>query len=196
MTREEFMQNIWNYYLILEEDFLKVERFIEIEEDNFNTYSKEFVKQFQAICSELDVMFKMFCGYKLTEGNKSMFDYSKYMKENYPEISNKKAVLIQNGIEIQPFQNWKHDSKEKTLEWWTSYNKVKHNRFEKEKLANLKNVLYSLAGLFLIEKFYYLRKVKHDGVVVFDKESKIFKISGWRTTQHMFPDGLIVDFGA
>ena len=37
------------------------------------------------------------------------------------------------------------------LKWWFSYNKIKHDKSNYYKLANLENVLYSLAAIFIVE---------------------------------------------
>ena len=75
MNRDEFCKLHWSYYLVLEKDFLDTERYISFEfGDNYlydshqiidygnsNTFSNEFVKQYQAICSEIDVILKSIC---------------------------------------------------------------------------------------------------------------------------------------
>lgn len=58
MNRKEFLINYWQYYKVLEDDFINVTKYIKLSEDNYSTYSDEFVKQLQAIGSEFDVICK------------------------------------------------------------------------------------------------------------------------------------------
>lgn len=54
-----FIRNYWKYYIELEKEFQLVSRYVEFTEDNFSTYSVEFLKLYQAVCSEIDVIGKM-----------------------------------------------------------------------------------------------------------------------------------------
>lgn len=42
----------------MENEFLSVRRYVDFQEGNFKTYSIEFLKLYQAICSEIDVIGK------------------------------------------------------------------------------------------------------------------------------------------
>ena len=39
VTRDEFLQRYWKYYLMLEKDFLETERYLTIDELNFQAFS-------------------------------------------------------------------------------------------------------------------------------------------------------------
>ena len=54
-----FLKYYWRYYRELEKEFLSTARYVEFVEDNFSTYSVEFLKLYQAVCSEIDVVGKM-----------------------------------------------------------------------------------------------------------------------------------------
>lgn len=58
-TFVSFLKNYWRYYRELENEFLSISRYVEFTEDNFSTYSVEFLKLYQAVCSEIDVIGKM-----------------------------------------------------------------------------------------------------------------------------------------
>ena len=47
--------------MILEKDFLATERYLTIDPLNFGAFSNEYIKQYQAICSEIDVIAKSYC---------------------------------------------------------------------------------------------------------------------------------------
>ena len=46
----------WHYFISLEDEIVKISRFIEISEDNYDVYSIELTKLFLSICSEVDVI--------------------------------------------------------------------------------------------------------------------------------------------
>ncbi len=58
-TFYKFLKNYWRYYKELENELLSMSRYVEFVEDNFSTYSVEFLKLYQAVCSEIDVIGKM-----------------------------------------------------------------------------------------------------------------------------------------
>jgi hypothetical protein len=51
----------WDYYLTLEEDLKNLARYIDINSNNFNTYSIELVRILQIAASEIDVVLKLLC---------------------------------------------------------------------------------------------------------------------------------------
>jgi hypothetical protein len=52
-----------------------------------------------------------------------------------------------DGYRIVPFIEWKNDKK---TEWWDSFTNLKHNRVLNHKQASLRNVVFSLAAVFVI----------------------------------------------
>ena len=194
ITKEKILDYYWNYYVKLEEDFLKISKYVEICKTNYNTYSMEYLKLYQAICSEVDVIAKEICvncgvPIKKTEG---IGNWGYYIEKDYPDIISFKVNC--QDLVINPYPNWKHEEyvdnegklrkrlvgNSRNPKWWTEYNKVKHKRIvlseEKKgfnyKKANLKNVLFSLAGLFAFELILF-------EIFDIDKEqysSQIFKV--------------------
>lgn len=47
----------WDYFILLEEDVIRVLHYIEPTEANYGTYGAELVKAYLSICSEIDVAF-------------------------------------------------------------------------------------------------------------------------------------------
>lgn len=56
------VQSYWEYYQELERDFISTRKYVAFEEDNFSTYSVEYLKLYQAVCSEIDVLGKVMAG--------------------------------------------------------------------------------------------------------------------------------------
>lgn len=59
MNVNVFVKSYWNYYLELEDQFIATKKFVEFDVSNFTTYSVEYLKLFQAVCSEIDVVAKI-----------------------------------------------------------------------------------------------------------------------------------------
>jgi len=168
MTREEFCESHWVYYLMLEKDFLEIERYISFELGNnylYNNaskktkaianskcYSNEFIKQYQIICSEVDVILKTICQEINGDSvSNNMEAYTEEVLDQWSDIVNQKVKV--RGIELQPFMNWSRKPQYKSPDWWTPYNGVKHQRLQNYKNANLKNTMNALAGLYILEQY-------------------------------------------
>lgn len=178
LTPNIFIKSYWNYYLELEEQFITTKKFAEFDISNYSTYSIEYLKLFQAVCSEIDVVAKV-----LSEENypdfrnikkKNIQKWGYYLQLSYPNLENS-SIIFNGDYKIQPWSNWKYEkyinkqghlsyklsSGKKTPFWWIAYNKVKHERTTYSKnnkinysQANQKNLIYSLSALFILETFY------------------------------------------
>lgn len=62
LTFEAALRSYWDYYRELENDFLATRKYVAFEEGNFSTYSLEFLKLYQAVCGEVDVLGKTLAG--------------------------------------------------------------------------------------------------------------------------------------
>lgn len=85
MTVNDYLDKFWRYYLILEERFENSIRYVELNTDNFSTYSIDFVNQIQMIGSEIDVIMKSMSGFNATD-RKSIADYATAILANYPAL--------------------------------------------------------------------------------------------------------------
>lgn len=165
MNRDDFCRLHWSYYLVLEKDFLDTERYISFDlGDNYlydshtihdygnsGAFSNEFVKQYQAICSEVDVVLKTICKELSDITANNMPAYTDLVLKKWETLSEQKVRM--NTIELQPFKNWKPSPSYSAPDWWSPYNRVKHERLENFRKANLKNVMNALAGLYTLESY-------------------------------------------
>jgi hypothetical protein len=153
--------------MILENDVLATERFVSFHQDNYYCYSNEFIKLYQIICSEIDVVCKKYCQYicdkkKVFEKYKNINDYARIILQEHSELKDQK-ISISSDLEFTPWKEWNGASgKYKSPDWWIMHNNIKHKRTDKDNKANfnyqhanLKNVLNSLAALCLLEKYFY-----------------------------------------
>ena len=211
ITTQGFMNFSWSQYLVLEADLMNVMRYITFEKSNMKTYSVEFIKQYQAICSEVDVQCKQYCSI-LEDGCKceDMFDCASIILKHKPEIKN--AVVTCKNLEFRPWEKWTTDvenprDKESGLNkapyWWTMYNKIKHSRLDKDKKgifyyqkANLENVLNALSGLLVICLHCYkeLSIIENDIVHVPMEKSKLLAYKDWESETHVLGDNVVITY--
>ena len=178
MKTTEFIDIYWSHYLLLEKDFLSTKRYLEIDDFNGKAYSNEYLKQYQSICSEIDVLCKEFCKI-LNPGSKAdnIHKYCKEIVDYKTNFSTGKIYVAAWQKNIQPWLNWKYKISvdrngvsrisSTPPKWWTIYNKVKHQRTTAMpsygnipfyKLANQENIVNALGALFILETvcFIYL----------------------------------------
>jgi len=154
----------WRYFLSIEDDFIKTLRYVDLSNDNYKTYSIEYTRLLISACAEIETMLKLLC--KTTGSNCEKYNISKLKRKLYEHefgLMHEAGVNLSNYEidEIIPFASWeKDDSKGKLVnpEWWKAYNSIKHDRDDRFKEANLENVIYAIAGLFIVEMYYYEKK--------------------------------------
>ena len=177
---KQFVKSYWDYFLELEEQLLETKRYVDFDQTNERTYSIEYLKLYQAVCSEIDVVAKEIASdlnvkFKVDSGtNITKWGYE--LQQQFPTIKIKK-VLFNEGCSVTPFENWEYEwaiSKDgkrylrlvqgmSNPEWWTSYNKVKHQRIglvtgtKYFQLANQKNLISAFSALFLLEQLYIFK---------------------------------------
>lgn len=199
--RKEFEKRYWKYYLMLEQDFLDVERYLSIDQINYSAFSSEYIKQYQTICSEVDVVAKSYChGLDNNFRGRSINTYCKCIIDNNSDFANRVIKLIDRELFVFPWAGWSYtmnNSRNGKLviessnpNWWQKYNKIKHDRTTTNsatdlpyyKLANQENVLNSLAALFQLEMYYF--RFLHHNYFSTDPDmpsepSSIFVIENW-----------------
>lgn len=178
MNRDKFISIYWNYYLMLENDFLNITKYVKLEKCNYSTCSDEIIKLIEVICSECDLIFKKICNIDLNDRYANMTNYSEILKI-YPQIVNEKIEVQHSNIVLQPFEYW-NLKKPGKLFWWKKYNKIKHNREENYKKGNFFVLLNSLAALYFLE-MYLCRKIGREmyDIDVPNTKSKLFNIINW-----------------
>lgn len=181
MDRNELSRNHWKYYLMLEKHFVESIEYVELHEDNFNTFSNGYALLIQAIGAELDAVFKEYCGFN-TDDRETIADYAQYLLSNEPHIVNQIISVQEYDVEIQPFKNWDVNHPAQSLQWWKAFADIKHNRYNQLKQAKLENVLNILGALCLIEMMY-LKKITNgtNELDIFNESSKLFTLKNWTT---------------
>lgn len=148
---KEYIKNYWRYYKELENELLSVRKYIEFHEDNFNTFSIELLKLYQAVCSEIDVIGNAIAheiddSFKPEDKKNNIYKWW-YIVQNEPYLNRDKAindveVALMDEVDIKPwagfrverYRDRKGSVRYKTADnkgspiWWDSYNSVKHSR--------------------------------------------------------------------
>ncbi len=57
-----FIKTYWQYFKELENEIIETRRYVDFLPDNYGTFSVEYLKLYQAICSEIDVIGKSVAG--------------------------------------------------------------------------------------------------------------------------------------
>ena len=175
---DDFVDSYWNYFLELENEFASTQKYVAFDMRNKNTYSIEFLKLFQAVCSELDVLGKEILlhfepDFKI-KGTTGIMHWG-YGITRYMRDSLSAAVCFNEKTTLKPwdkfacvqFQDknnatrYKLDEKCETPTWWSDYNKVKHSRTTSTEdgrvnyqRANFGNLVQAFAALYVLEIFY------------------------------------------
>ena len=122
---------------MLEQRFCETTRYVELTEDNYQTYSLEYVNELQSIGSEIDVLMKILCGFGQNE-RKNISDYCPKILEKYPDIIEREVNVETLDDPVIPFKGWDKKEAAKSLDWWTAYNDIKHGRVFKYKKCKFK----------------------------------------------------------
>lgn len=143
----------WQHFLSLEKDFVKTLEYVDLDQINELTFSIAYTKLLLAICSEVDVVAKIFCKniYDLSKASK-IDQYRKEITAAYPNFHTVETKIPRYSQTIHPWSSWSGNT---NPAWWRNHNKVKHERDLNYQLANQKNVTEALTGLFCILLYVY-----------------------------------------
>ena len=100
----DFIKNYWRYYRELEDEFLSIRRYVDFQKDNFGTYSVEFLKLYQAICSEIDVIGKAMAveldsSFKPDDGKNNIYKWW-YIIQNKFTVNEEYSNIESEGIAL------------------------------------------------------------------------------------------------
>lgn len=160
ITQDDFIKVYWKQYRMMEREFVKTDDYVSIDKDNYDTFSAQYTKLLLTICSEIDSIVEALCSLhedRIPKGIKNKLDA---LIEEYPNIKNYRVNMrypydIKNISPLVKFSDSISD-------WWQAYNMIKHNRLGSNEAgrfnytkANLKNVLYALAALYILNRNLY-----------------------------------------
>lgn len=138
----------------LHEDLLRVLRYVEPADENLRTFSHEIWSLYVRTCMELEALFKQVA---------TVRNHASILQKNNPTIRDYRLLEADLGLErrqvgmhfwrpqpkyIEPFASW--SSSDPAVAWYSSYNKVKHDREQHFDLATLENMVAAFCGLFQV----------------------------------------------
>lgn len=212
----QFVYDYWSYYRELEDDFLATRKYVSFDSANYSTYSIEYLKLYQAVCSEIDVLGKSMAyavnhSFKPEDRKNNILKWWFEIQDCY-YASRKQGIAYIEGqptnklyeadclflgvkkiVPWSSFRTEQYTAKDNSTRiravnssvpaWWSSYNKVKHNRItlgsrKNENVnyskANLGNLIDALGALYLLEKSYMESIGTQDDLESFFNQSRLF----------------------
>lgn len=176
-----FEKSYWQYYRELESELISTKKYVSFDIVNKNTFSVEYLKLLQSVCSEIDVVGKAIANelnekFDPTQKNNTIQKWWLIIQEWFNKECGNPEVLFFDSFKLEPWKGYSVEEFEntkgakriklkngcKTPFWWTAYNKVKHNRTSIDSdtespnyvKANLWNVSNAYAALYLLEKTF------------------------------------------
>ena len=96
-------KNYWQYFLTIEDDLIKLSRFIEFDSENYSTYSIELVRILLVSCSEIDVLLKLLCKELKPDCDcKNIGEYADVILEKIPLIQELEIYIPEYSIKLLP----------------------------------------------------------------------------------------------
>lgn len=85
---ERFTDVYWSYYRELEDDFLATRKYVSFDPPNYSTYSIEYLKLYQATCSEINVLGKTMAntvnqGFKPDERKNNILEWRLEIQDSF-----------------------------------------------------------------------------------------------------------------
>lgn len=199
---KQFIKSYWEYFLELEEQFIETKRFVEFDKANAKSYSIEYLKLYQAVCSEIDVVGKEIAAainphFKI-DNNTNIKKWGYEIQIKFPNIKNI-VILFNDEDNLQPYKDWEYEKcttvdkngkkrnvlkikdDKKTIRWWQNYNAIKHRRIglvegtKNFQLANQSNLILALSALFVLEMLYITSFSEYENAQI--NKSKLFSMN-------------------
>lgn len=143
-------------FLIIQKDFINLLDYIEPADKNLETYSFRIHELILRACIEIEANFVAILaenGYS-KKGDWNGSDYKK-INQTHKLSSYEIKLPVWNGIKDirTPFKPW---AEGKSLPWYKTYNKTKHNRHNEFQKANFETLVDSMCGLVALLSSQFL----------------------------------------
>ena len=220
MTKDEFIKNYLTHYLNLEKEFQSTFEFVRVDEENYATYSNQYLKIILEVGSEIYVIEELIVKLFGIKHNPKKYDAHILVEKNIKDIKLLEVVFKENNKKMKPWKKviYSYPS------WKVVYNKNKHSRpeyaineikrrkqttvdsrFNTSKkwyqYANLENVILMFSVLHTLEMIAYKKIVeesniktgKHDCIAPNIKCEFRITNQDWKGIQ--YSDGIIIENG-
>jgi hypothetical protein len=148
-------------YRLLEDDLIDIFDYVEPAEANLPTYSHRTYQLLLRACTEFEANAKAVLNANSyhKSSNLNVKDYHKLEAAcRLSEYAVMTPVWAGARRVFEPFEAWRNRSGYTPLSWYQAYNDSKHNRTASFPVANFRNVLDAVAGVFILlfAQFYIL----------------------------------------
>jgi hypothetical protein len=142
----------WNYFLALERDLETLSRYVDFTTDNMATYSLEMARILLAAGAEADVLLKAICRREDPQAKaKTVGRYFEVLSLARPEVMSFEVRLPRWGASLKPWEGWTLAT---APAWWTSCNKIKHQRDGHFNQANLLRTIEAVSAVFVLNLYW------------------------------------------
>ena len=164
---------IANQFFSIEKLLLESFHYVLPIHENSKTCSVRFATIIRESCNLFEIIArKIYCEFFLFNPKLHLNIYNFLSLDAFLDLSSEDIgsplldTYLQNNKKIEPFNRVKQWNRKENLtdknipEWWTAYNKIKHDTESIKTYSNLNNSLYSMAALFIL-----IRKIYGDGLI-------------------------------
>lgn len=141
----------WQYFKMLYADVEKSFEYVHPTDAHLKVYSFRYYEYLLRACTEFESVCKseLFKAGQAKEGDRLNIEiYAKLEKHYRRKLSSYEVGFRFDTIHfVRPLGSWEDGH---SLDWYQSYNTVKHHRAGKFNESSLENVLNALAGLFIL----------------------------------------------
>ncbi len=143
----------WRYFLALDEDLLKISRYIELCEANSNCYSIEIARILMMASAEAEVVAKQLVQrISSTLEPQNMGACREILAKNFCELPSVQVRTLVGQFNFTPWADWANGTRPS---WWKAYTDIKHARHTHFSQGNLKNALEAVCGLMVLIVYLY-----------------------------------------
>ena len=143
----------WNYFLAVEAELVACARYVEFSRTNFGCYSNEFAKLIVLAAAEVDSIWQELCAHLDPNARaEKITHYFPILLARYPLLTQCEIAIPRYHLTFRPWKDWTEIQRP---DWWTSYNKLKHQRTIEFSRATLETALNAVGAQFLALQLYH-----------------------------------------
>ncbi len=140
--------NIIETFSEIENKLISCLDYVALDIRNLQTFSKKFLDLYLDIGDELESIIPIIC----KKNNADIKTLYKFFQKFHDCISNRKVIIADFIVRPWAFETTQDGTIK--LQWWKTYQKLKHEKYNKVKCyiqeANLQNILYAFSGLYIL----------------------------------------------
>ena len=182
----------WQFFIAIESDLEATTRFVEPVTANFGTHSVAFAQLILGAGSEIDVISKLLCdAIDPTKKANNINDYRQLIHPSFPRYHALEVQIPRYSLAVTPWSEWNNG---RNPEWWQAYNGIKHERHNNYALANLKNAIDAVAGLFVAVLYLYHNELQANQLQPWSKMLSLDPAWNSRIRNDLRPGYILPDF--